>query len=86
MSQVNSTENGDPTPFTITGVSSADIGGVSLTQNFTVLNNNKTFNVTADSAFEGTETFNLVQTTAVMILMLVLTTQVMVHSKHSQQI
>ena len=59
MSQANPTENGDPTPFTITGVSSADIGGVSLTQNFTVLNNNKTFNVTADSAFEGTETFNL---------------------------
>ena len=55
----NLTENGDSIPFTITGVSSADIGGVSLTQNFTVLNNNKTFNVTADSAFEGTETFNL---------------------------
>jgi hypothetical protein len=43
-------------PYTITGVSSADIGGASLTGSVTngaIL----TFNVTADSATEGTETF-----------------------------
>ena len=55
----NLTENADTIPYTITGVSSADIGGVSLTQNFTVGVNNKSFNVTADSSLEGVETFNL---------------------------
>ena len=44
--------------YTITGVSSADIGGASLTgsvTNGTVL----TYNVTADATTEGTETFNI---------------------------
>ena len=43
--------NGTNVPYTITGVSSADIGGVSLTGVFTILNNSATItiNVTADS-------------------------------------
>jgi len=44
--------------YTITGVSSADIGGASLTGTFTngtVL----TYNVTADATTEGTETFSI---------------------------
>ena len=43
--------NGTNVPYTITGVSSADIGGVSLTGVFTILNNSAsiTFNVTADN-------------------------------------
>ena len=42
--------DGTNVPYTITGVSSADIGGVSLTGSFTVLNNSAslTINVTAD--------------------------------------
>ena len=55
----NLTESADTIPFTITGVSSADIGGVSLTQSFGAQANNKVFNVTADDSFEGAETFNL---------------------------
>jgi len=43
--------NGTNVPYTITGVSSADIGGVSLTGNFTILNGSATvtINVTADN-------------------------------------
>ena len=43
--------NGTNVPYTITGVSSADIGGVSLTGAFTILNNSATvtINVTADN-------------------------------------
>ena len=43
--------NGTNVPYTITGVSSADIGGVGLTGVFTILNNSAsiTFNVTEDS-------------------------------------
>jgi len=55
----NLTESSTQIPFTITGVESADIGGASLTNYFTVSANNKTFTVTADNTFEGSETFNL---------------------------
>jgi hypothetical protein len=43
--------NGTNVPYTITGVQSADIGGVSLTGTFTVINNSAsiTVNVTADN-------------------------------------
>ena len=43
--------NGTNVPYTITGVDSADIGGVSLTGAFTILNNSATvtFNVTEDN-------------------------------------
>lgn len=53
--------NGTAVPYTITGVSSADIGGASLTGNFTVNNNTATLvvNVTADLTTEGTEVFTL---------------------------
>ena len=57
------TENGTvgtSVPYTITGVSGSDIGGASLTGNFVVGSIiSKTFNVTADSTTEGTETFTL---------------------------
>ena len=48
-------------PYTITGVASADIGGVNLSGNFTVSSNTATasFNVTADATTEGAETFLL---------------------------
>jgi plastocyanin len=48
-------------PYTITGVSSADLSGASLTGNFTVAGNNATvtFTVAADATTEGTETFLL---------------------------
>ena len=48
-------------PYTITGVSSADINGASLTGNFTVNSNtaSATFTVTADYVTEGDETFVL---------------------------
>ena len=55
----NLTENATQIPYTITGVTSADISGASLTNYFTVQTNNKTFTVTADDTFEGAETFNL---------------------------
>ena len=48
-------------PYTITGVTSNDISGVSLTDNF-IINNNlatKTFNVSADFTTEVNETFTL---------------------------
>jgi hypothetical protein len=48
-------------PYTITGVSSADINGASLTGNFTVSSNtaSQIFTVTADYVTEGNETFVL---------------------------
>ena len=48
-------------PYTITGVTSADIGGVNLSGSFTVSSNTATasFNVTADATTEGAETFLL---------------------------
>jgi hypothetical protein len=49
--------NGTSVPFTITGVSTSDIGGTALTGNF-VINNNSgsvTFNITADILTESTE-------------------------------
>lgn len=53
--------NGTSVPYTITGVSSADIDGASLTGNFTVNNNTAALvvNVTADLTTEGTEIFTL---------------------------
>ena len=51
---------GTTVPYTITGVSSADIGGASLTGNFvTGTTDDVTFNVTADATTEGVETFSL---------------------------
>jgi len=48
-------------PYTITGVSSADISGASLTGNFTVSSNTATatFTMASDATTEGTETFLL---------------------------
>lgn len=52
--------SGTAVPFTITGVSSADIGDQPLTGQFTVgTQDTVTFNVSADSATEGSETFRL---------------------------
>lgn len=53
--------NSSTVSYSISGVSSADIGGANLTGNFTVNNNSAeiTFNVTADQTTEGTETFLL---------------------------
>ena len=51
---------GTTVPYTITGVSSADIGGASLTGNFvTGTTDDVIFNVTADATTENQETFNL---------------------------
>ena len=44
-------------PYTITGVSSADLGNESLTGTLTPTTNTKTFNVTADDTVDGEETF-----------------------------
>jgi hypothetical protein len=62
-------------PYTITGISSADIGGINLTGNFTVSGTYSSASatlpiaVTADQFTEGTETFtitlnNITHTTA----------------------
>lgn len=53
--------NGTTVPYTITGVSSADIDGASLTGSFTINNNvaSANFTVTADETPEGAETFTL---------------------------
>lgn len=50
--------NGSTVPYTITGITSADINGASLTGNFTVNNNQATLVLTAteDNLSEGTET------------------------------
>lgn len=47
--------------YTITGVTTADIGGVSLTGSFSLVSGvaTKTFNITADNLTEGSETFTL---------------------------
>ena len=58
--------NGNVVPYAISGVSSADIGGASLSGSFTV-NNNTAFldlAITADLATEGTETLTLRLTSA----------------------
>ena len=52
-------------PYTITGITSNDISGVPLIDNFFTINNNlatSTFNVSADFVSEGTETFTLTLT------------------------
>lgn len=53
--------NGTLVPYTITGVSSNDINGSSLTGNFTVNSNSASLivNTSADTTTEGTETFTL---------------------------
>lgn len=57
------TENvdvGTNVPYTITGISSADIGGTSLTGNFTIEadgTDDLTFSLTEDAVTEGTENF-----------------------------
>ena len=58
--------NGNTVPYSISGVSSADIGGTSLTGNFTVNNNTALLDlaITADLATEGTETLTLRLTSA----------------------
>ena len=53
-------DSGTAVPYTITGVSSADIEGASLTGNFTVgTQESLTFTVTEDDTTEGTETFSI---------------------------
>jgi hypothetical protein len=58
--------NGNAVPYAISGVSSADIGGASLSGNFTVSNNTASLDlaITADLATEGTETLTLRLTSA----------------------
>ena len=53
--------NGTNVPYTISGVSENDLGGVSLTGNFTVQSNSAqvTFNVAEDTAIESAETFTI---------------------------
>lgn len=54
-------QNGQPIPYTITGVSSADIDGASLTGTFIVYGGTafRSFRVTADALAEGAETMTL---------------------------
>lgn len=58
--------NGNVVPYAISGVSSADIGGASLSGSFTVNNNTASLDlaITADLATEGTETLTLRLTSA----------------------
>jgi hypothetical protein len=58
--------NGNVVPYAISGVSSADIGGASLSGSFTVNNNTASVDlaITADLATEGTETLTLRLTSA----------------------
>jgi hypothetical protein len=53
--------DGTLVPYTITGVSSADINNASLTGNFTINSNigSQSFTTTIDGIVEGTETFTL---------------------------
>ena len=53
-----SVANGTTVPYTITGVSTSDIGGASLTGNFIINNGtaSATFSITADASTEGVET------------------------------
>lgn len=46
-------------PYLITGISTADIGGASLSGSFSGNGDSKTFNVSNDSLTEGSETFTL---------------------------
>ena len=46
-------------PYTITGVSSADIGNASLTGSFTSNAETRTYTVTDDAVTEGRETFSI---------------------------
>lgn len=55
----NLTVNNTNLPYTITGVTSADINNEQLTGNLTPAFNTKTFTVTEDATLEGTETFNI---------------------------
>jgi hypothetical protein len=59
--QTANVSNGVTVPYTITGVDSADIGGASLTGNFTVNNNEATLivNLAEDVTTEGAETFTI---------------------------
>jgi len=65
--EASNVNTGDTFAYTITGVSSADIGGASLTGNFTMpgeqcsgtLTAAQTFNITADASTEGTETMTM---------------------------
>ena len=53
-------DNGTVLPYTITGVSSADLAGASLTGNFVVgTTDSITFNATADATTEGDEGFTI---------------------------
>ena len=55
------TTNGTVVPYTITGVTSADIAGASLTGNFVISSNSAslTLSITADATTEGAETLVL---------------------------
>jgi hypothetical protein len=55
----NITVTNTPIPYTISGVTSADITNETLTSNLTPASNTKTIAVTADSALEGDETFTM---------------------------
>ena len=55
----NITVTNTPIPYTISGVTSADITNETLTSNLTPASNTKTIAVTADSALEGAETFTM---------------------------
>ena len=55
----NITVTNTPIPYTISGVTSADISNETLTSNLTPASNTKTIAVTADSALESTETFTM---------------------------
>ena len=65
--EASNVNTGDTFAYTITGVSSADIGGASLTGNFTMpgeacsgtLTAAQTFSITADASTEGTETMTM---------------------------
>jgi hypothetical protein len=60
--ETDNVAEGTTVPYTITGVSSADIDGVSLTGNFTIDSAGDAFltvSVTADATTEGEETFTL---------------------------
>jgi len=55
----NITVTSTPIPYTITGVTSADINSEALTGNFTPASNTKTITVSADTTLEGAETFTI---------------------------
>ena len=59
MATTNLTVNNTNLPYTITGVTSADINNEQLTGNLTPASNTKTFTLTEDATVEGTETFTI---------------------------